>query len=100
VASDFSDATTLEVHSTEPRSPYLQVQRKIRETLAETLALHDDPSLPVVVIAQFLGCQVLSNYLWDAQHGRGLWAAPPPATWATGRIRISSSRPRKRSRGC
>ena len=33
----------------------------------------ESPECPVVIIAQSLGCQIISSYLWDAHHNRGLW---------------------------
>ena len=44
-----------------------QVQQVILDTLEASLAALGDPSKPVVLIAHSLGCQVVSNYLWDAQ---------------------------------
>ncbi len=72
----FSDAAGLERAAHRPNSPYAQVQRIIRDTLERAFDFIGG-SRPVVVVAQSLGGQVMSNYLWDAQQGggasRGVW---------------------------
>ena len=72
----FGDAGSLE-HSlrTKEKKTYLLTQAKIFQTLSA--ALNDaqgNINMPVVLIAQSLGCQVISNYLWDAEHGSNLFA--------------------------
>lgn len=74
----FSDAATLEHHSDRPNSPYLAAQRIIRDSLHSALEKLAIKSAPVIVIAHSLGCQVISNYIWDAQHGSGIWNEPAP----------------------
>ena len=74
----FSDATGLERQAEKPNRPYQQVQTIIRDTLRRAYRSLGGPR-PVVLIAQSLGCQVMSNYLWDAQKNaasRGVWRAP------------------------
>jgi len=62
----FADATGLEASKDGPSSPYTQAQVKIAQAL---LTAHgevgDEGSL--VILAQSLGCQVISNFFWDAQ---------------------------------
>ena len=62
----FSDAAALERVASRKGSPYHRVQQVIRETLLSVYGEAGRP-IPVVVIAQSLGCQVISNYVWDAQ---------------------------------
>ena len=69
----FGDAAAVLYNSRDPDSVYLKVQRTIREAAAQALAQLEGPECPVVVVAQSLGCQIVSSYLWDAQHRRGLW---------------------------
>ncbi len=74
----FSDATGLERQAEKANRPYQQVQSIIRATLKRAYEFLGGPR-PVVLIAQSLGCQVMSNYLWDAQKRaprRGVWRAP------------------------
>lgn len=71
----FSDAAGLERRAPEKDSPYHDAQKIIRETLSRSYDFVGS-ELPVVVIAQSLGGQVLSNYLWDAQRTQasgGTW---------------------------
>ncbi len=74
----FSDATGLEREAEKANRPYQQVQAIIRGTLKRAYEFLGG-SRPVVLIAQSLGCQVMSNYMWDAQKrapSRGVWRAP------------------------
>jgi hypothetical protein len=73
----FSDAATLEHHSDHPKSPYVKAQRSIRQTLRKGLEALSSPSAPVVIVAQSLGCQVISNYIWDSQRDAGIWQHEP-----------------------
>jgi hypothetical protein len=71
----FSDAASLEHKKELALSPYWQTQRLIRERLDE---LFDEigGAAPLAIVAQSLGCQVISNYVWDAQQLRayaGIW---------------------------
>jgi len=75
----FSDAAGLERRASSPNSPYERVQKIIRGTLKRAYQSVGGTK-PVVIVAQSLGCQVVSNYLWDAQKPRrasqGVWKAP------------------------
>ena len=78
-----SDAASLEHKKELAMSPYWQTQRLILQRLDELFdeiadGMADDaPGLAIV--AQSLGCQVMSNYIWDAQQPlayAGVWSAP------------------------
>ena len=74
----FSDAASLEHKKELAMSPYWQTQRLIVQQLDE---LFDElaGAAPLAIVAQSLGCQVMSNYIWDAQQSRayaGVWSAP------------------------
>ncbi len=76
----FSDAVSLEHKKELALSPYWQAQRLIVERLDELFdELVDEVGggLPrLAIVAQSLGCQVISNYIWDAQQPRayaGIW---------------------------
>lgn len=76
----FSDAGSMEYSARSTISEqYKQVQQEIVKALDKAYTDLEDPSKPVIVIAQSLGCQVISNYLWDAHHGLGVFASPEPS---------------------
>ncbi len=62
----FSDAGGLEYSRTIPGSAYEKIQKRIFDALGRAFDALESPQAPVVFIAQSLGCQVLSNYIWDA----------------------------------
>ena len=63
----FGDAATLEYSGHKDKKKYLEVQVNIQSALKKAyLDLGEDKSKPVVLIAHSLGCQIISNYLWDA----------------------------------
>ncbi len=72
------DAAGLETRKEMPGSVYEQAQGEIATTLLSAHAAR--PGMPVVFVAQSLGGQVLSSYLYDAQKaaagkpvGAGIW---------------------------
>jgi hypothetical protein len=71
----FSDAASLESSRDEARGAYVQAQIEILAALHNAYAELGEQPGKVIIIAQSLGGQVLSNYIWDAQHpGRsGIW---------------------------
>lgn len=73
----FADAGGLEHSRTIPNSAYHTVQKRIFDAMGVAYAALGNKSAPVVLIAQSLGCQVISNYIWDAQHH----AKRPPGIW-------------------
>jgi len=67
----FGDAGSLEYSAHNDAVKYIAVQKKIQKVLMDAYReLGEDKSKPVVIIAQSLGCQVISNYLWDAEKGK------------------------------
>lgn len=67
----FGDAGSLEYSAHTDTKVYIAVQQEIQNELKKAFfELGEDKSKPVVIIAQSLGCQVISNYLWDAQEGK------------------------------
>ncbi len=63
----FSDAGTMQYRAHETDSMYHRIQEIIHDTLIDALDDLEDPRKPVVIVAHSLGCQVISNYIWDAQ---------------------------------
>lgn len=73
----FGDAGSLEHSAQTDKQQYIEVQREIQKALDHALLDFDgDTKKPIVIIAQSLGCQVVSNYLWDAQHGKNIFSEP------------------------
>lgn len=76
----FSDAVAFcTYHSAANTQQYTEVQKKIYEALLNVRTTCGD--VPVIILTQSLGCQILSNYLWDAQvslkghpHPASIWA--------------------------
>ncbi len=66
----FSDATSLESNKAGIKSAYYLTQKVILDALID--AYHEmGKAGPLEIIAHSLGCQVISNYLWDASRPKG-----------------------------
>ena len=73
----FSDAATLEYSAHSDKLKYLEVQKEIQNKLDSVLTdFEGDISKPVVIIAHSLGCQVISNYIWDAKNNKNIFENP------------------------
>lgn len=73
----FGDAGSLEYSAYHDMKKYIKVQQEIQRALSDAyIEMGEDKSKPVVIIAQSLGCQVLSNYLWDSQKGKYIFKNP------------------------
>ena len=70
----FADASSMENDREQEHSAYQVIQTVIAQKLME---IHNEQgNVPVVIHAQSLGCQVISNYIWDAQQDKpscGYW---------------------------
>ncbi len=69
----FGDAAAVLYNSSDEDSIYFKVQKTVRRAAADALEELESPECPVVIIAQSLGCQIISSYVWDAQHDKGIW---------------------------
>jgi hypothetical protein len=92
----FSDAAGLERRASEEDSPYHETQKRIRATLDKAYEFVGG-SVPVVLVAQSLGGQVISNYLWDAQkpqasQGTWKWDGKDPEPKKDAFLRLKSLR--------
>lgn len=74
----FSDAATYEHTPQAADSVYRKVHGTIRQAVDTLRGELESDASPVVVIAHSLGCQVISNYIWDAAAGKGVWAGAAP----------------------
>jgi hypothetical protein len=75
----FSDAASLEHKKELALSPYWQTQRLILQRLDELFDELGETAAPLAIVAQSLGGQLISNYIWDAQQPRayaGIWSTP------------------------
>jgi hypothetical protein len=77
----FSDASSLETRKDGTDSPYYLAQLNIRGTLREAYKSVGKKG-KVLIIAQSLGGQVMSNYLWDAQRHKVKGDHPAHGVWA------------------
>jgi hypothetical protein len=72
----FSDAASLEHKKELALSPYYLAQQQILQRMDELYDELGRSAAPLAIVAQSLGCQVISNYIWDAQQPRayaGIW---------------------------
>ena len=73
----FSDAASLEYKKRVKNSPYYLTQKMIMAAMDEIFDESGTRPIPVVVVANSLGCQVISSYIWDAQRidaSVGIWS--------------------------
>ena len=78
-----SDAAGLEYARTTKGSVYDISQRRIFDVMETAFEALDRSLGPVVIVAQSLGGQVISNYIWDALKQPvtwGFWRNPPKMT--------------------
>jgi hypothetical protein len=77
----FSDAGSLEYSARSNVSDqYIKVQKEIMQALDKAYVELENSDKPVIIIAHSLGCQVISNYIWDAKHGTGIFDGIEPET--------------------
>jgi len=77
----FADAAAFERSAHAEPATYRAVQRLIHDALVTGFRRCGNlPSTPVIVIAQSLGGQVISSYLWDAQQGKHWFSDLPAST--------------------
>jgi hypothetical protein len=74
----FSDAASLEYKKGENNSPYFLTQQMIMQSMDEIFDDSGKQEIPVIILAQSLGCQIISSYIWDAEPSRqavdGIWS--------------------------
>lgn len=69
----FSDAGSLEYSAHRDRKLYEETQKIIYDSLHNAYQSCGGKMVPVLLIAQSLGCQVISNYIWDSQKKKGIF---------------------------
>ncbi len=73
----FSDAGSLEYKREVQGSPYYLTQEMILKSMDGIFSDAGNKPIPVVLLAQSLGCQVISNYIWDSLQNKatsGVWS--------------------------
>ena len=70
----FADATSLEHKPDKPGSVYHKVQERIIDALKKTRLALGNQDKNIILVAQSLGGQVISNYIWDLKHSGGIWS--------------------------
>lgn len=90
IISGFSDATAFTgFNSSATIQPYTKVQKRIYDALDNIYCTCG--KVPIIIISQSLGCQIISSYVWDAQlywrntqlgtnfdiDSRSIWKNPP-----------------------
>lgn len=90
----FADAAAFERSAHAEPATYLKVQQLIHDALARGYRdCGEEPSTPVVVVAQSLGGQVISSYLWDAQRQKQIFEdLPASGTGLDAFVRLKSMR--------
>lgn len=77
------DAASLESQKHGEDSPYFLAQKEILSKFRSAYK-NLEPGAPLIIIAQSLGGQVISNYIWDAMKPdaprAGVWSDPPNFT--------------------
>lgn len=80
----FSDASTYQFRDDNPQSSYRKVHERINITLRSAVARLTVPGeggpgeYKIIAFAHSLGGQILSNHIWDAQKGLGIWDGARP----------------------
>ena len=63
-------------------SAYSLVHQVIDTSVRNPSGTLNDPKGPIVVLAHSLGAHMMSNYIWDQQHSKGLSLTPIPTLLA------------------
>ncbi len=74
----FADASSLEHKPDKQGSIYRKVQQKIIDALKKTRVKLGNQDKDIILVAQSLGGQVISNYIWDFQENKGIWEVNNP----------------------
>lgn len=75
----FSDATTYHLFPEKSDSVYQKVHRIIQHGVKNLQQQLESPDNPIVIIAQSLGAQIISNYIWDIKARKGIWQTEAPS---------------------
>ena len=76
----FSDAASVEHSLRNDLVLYKAVHQTIATAFDNSFEIFDGEPNPIIVIAQSLGGEQISNYIWDAMEGKRLFSTPGPGT--------------------
>ena len=76
----FSDAASIEHSLRNDLVLYKAVHQKIATAFDNSFEKLGDGLRPVIVVAQSLGCEQISNYIWDAMESKRLFSTPGTGT--------------------
>ncbi|MCF8371965.1 MAG: hypothetical protein K9H64_10105 [Bacteroidales bacterium] len=78
VMEAFGDGVTFERNASDPDGPYQKIHRYLKEKIEEVnqIMLAYDKAI-LVIVAASMGAHLLSTYIWDADHNRGIFEAAP-----------------------
>ena len=96
----FSDAVSIEHSLRNDLVLYKAVQQKIATAFDNSFEKLGDESRPVIVVAQSLGCEQISNYIWDAMEGKRLFSTPGTGTSEQQKFRRLNSCHKLITTGC
>ena len=69
VISNFGDAIAYQPGTRDQENVYNAIHKRIHENILELRKALGNSDKPLVVLAHSLGCAMMSNYIWDRQHG-------------------------------
>lgn len=97
----FSDAASIE-HSLRSKNPklYIAVHKKIATAFDRVLAKLGDPNKPVIIVAHSLGCEQVSNYIWDAMKNKRFFSSTEKGTSEQKKFRRLSTCKKLITTGC
>jgi len=74
----FSDAASIEHSLRNDKKLYLNVHKKIANAFDNAFEELGNEPKPVIVVAHSLGCEQISNYIWDAMENKRFFEIPDP----------------------
>ncbi len=87
----FSDAASIEHSLRNDLKLYKNVHKKIADAFDISLKKLKSPNNPVIVVAHSLGCEQVSNYIWDAMNNKRLFSSSETGTPAQKKFRRLST---------
>jgi hypothetical protein len=72
----FADAIAYQRVPGDHPDMYRQIHQRMHDHLVQLRAALGQRDTPLVIIAHSLGSVIMSNYIWDEQHGKGLGTTP------------------------
>lgn len=76
VLEAFGDGVTFERDGCNPESNYYKIHTYLKSKIEEVNALLNSGDIFVIVAAS-MGAHILSTYMWDADHGKGIFSTIP-----------------------